>query len=117
MTTEEVKFATHGVLSAATGRLMGDIGDLYAVISHLIGRPAYTHELGFYGDCAAAVLRQHHPDLPASATQENWQQVKADAIARFGETMTLAPELAGVLADNENAVSTLFKMIDGAKAP
>ena len=37
-----MKFPTHAVLSVSSGKLMGDIGGLYSVISFLIGRDAFT---------------------------------------------------------------------------
>lgn len=104
-------FPTHGVLSATTGRLMGDIGGLYEVGSYLLGRPIFTHELGYYCKPMAERLAAAHPELPTHATKENWQAVRDAFIAEHGETFALNPSLAGSLSDDENAISTLARMV------
>lgn len=38
-------FPTVVVVSVVTGRLLCPIGDLYDVLSHLVGRPVFTHEI------------------------------------------------------------------------
>jgi hypothetical protein len=109
------KFATHGVLSASTGILMGDIGDLYKVVSHLLGRSAYTHELSHYGKRVADALLICHPELPDDAPDGTWQKVRDDFIAKWGSEMELDPALDAVLADDKNPVETLRDMGFGGK--
>lgn len=104
------KFETHGVLSATTGRLMGDIGALYAVASYLLDRSAYTHELAHYAGAMKSALLLAHPELPDDATQENWQTVRDEFIAKRGDMMELDPSLKGVLADDKDPITTLREM-------
>jgi len=104
------KFATHAVLSASTGILMGDIGDLYEVAAFLVGRPVFTHELPHYGERIAAALHICHPSLPENAPNGTWQKVRDDFIAEHGEEFELNPCLDAVLADDKNPVETLKEM-------
>ncbi|ALF02078.1 MULTISPECIES: DUF7736 domain-containing protein [Salipiger] len=106
----QMPFETHGVLSATTGILMGDILALYHVVSYLLDRPAYTHELVHYGKGVRAALLTCHPELPSEATSENWKQVRDREIQKWGDTMELDPALKGVLADDKDPVSTLREM-------
>ena len=39
------RFLTVDVLSTTTGRLLGKIDGVYEVVSYLVGRDVYTHEL------------------------------------------------------------------------
>ena len=39
------------IVTAYTGKLIGDIGALYEYLTELFGRPVYTHELpGLWGE-------------------------------------------------------------------
>lgn len=106
-------FPTHGVLSATTGILMGDIGAVYEVASYLLGRPAYTHELPLYGDRIKAAILAAHPEVPGDATSENWQKVRYAFVAEHGETFDLDENLRDVLADDRDAISTAIEMMGG----
>lgn len=108
-------FPTHGILSTSTGILMGDIGGVYEVVSYLLERPAFTHELAHYGRQAAEALQICHPELPATATTENWQEVRDSFIAEWGETRELDPALKGLIADDKNPAETLRAMGFGGK--
>lgn len=44
MATER-EFPTAGVMSTVTGRLMGDIGDVYQVLNWMTGESVYTHQI------------------------------------------------------------------------
>lgn len=105
-----VTVETHGLLSATTGILMGDIGAVYAVASYLLDRPAYTHELAFYADKMRRALTAVYPDLPIDATAGNWQQIRDDYVERYGSTITLDPALKGVIADDKDPITTLREM-------
>lgn len=106
----DTTFETHGILSATTGILMGDIGALYAVASFLLDRPAFTHELAHYGDAMRNALVTAHPELPTEATGENWQQVRDAFVATHGATFALHQSLKGVLADEKDPITTLREM-------
>ena len=103
-------FKTHGILSASTGVLMGDIGALYEVASYLLGRPAFTHELAHYGNAMAKALIIFHPELPDDVDGRGWEAVRDQHIEKWGQSMTLDPALAGVLADDKNPIETLREM-------
>lgn len=110
-------FQTHGVLSAATDILMGDIGALYDVGTFLLGRSIYTHELSFYGAGMRAALKAAVPGIPEGVTSENWQEARDAFIAWHGETMALPNELAGCLADGSDAISSLDAMLSAKGTP
>ena len=104
------EFETHGILSVTTGILMGDIGAVYAVASHLLDRSAYTHELALYSKQMCKALTICHPELPAEATPENWKQVLDTFTAKHGKTFQLDGALKGVLADDKDPITTLREM-------
>lgn len=105
-----MKFATHGVLSASTGILMGDIGDLYKVASYLLGRGAFTHELAHYAGQMQKALLACHPELPDDAPNGTWQKVRGDFISEHGEEFELNEALKDVLADDKDPITTLREM-------
>lgn len=111
-------FPTHAVLSACTGKLMGDIGDLYKVMSYMLGRDAYTHELSHYGKQAAAALRHAHPELPGDADfdhvdRDNVLDVRAEWETKLGVTLDLDASLSKCLADDKTALETLNEIAPG----
>jgi hypothetical protein len=108
-----IKFETHGVLSASTGILMGDIGALYAVASYLLDRPAFssgTHELAYYGERMQKALVFCHPHLPSEAPDGTWMRVRDDFIVKNGSQMELDGALKGALADDKDPITTLREM-------
>ena len=100
---------------------MGDIGGVYKVMSFMLGRDAYTHELAHYGKAAAIALKAAHPTLPAAedfahVTGENYAGVLAEWEEKLGgETFELDDSLRDVLADSENAISILKTMAPNAE--
>ena len=106
------EFPTSGVLSVTTGILMGDIGDVYGIVSFPIGRPAFTHELGHYAERAKRAILSVHPGLPTAATSQDWQDVKDLAEAHFGKTFELDESLRDCLIDGKGPLSTLVEMMD-----
>lgn len=111
-------FATHAVLSTSTGRLMGDIGGVYQVMSFLLGRDAYTHELAHYGKQAAEALRHAHPELPGEddfehVNRENVLDVISEWEGKLGEQFDLDPSLKECLADDKDALETLAEIAPG----
>lgn len=108
-------FPTHAVLSTCTGRLMGDIGGVYQVMSYMLGRDAYTHELAHYGKQAAAALRYAHPELPGEddfdyVNGDNVHAVLAEWEIKLGQTMNLDSSLNECMADDRNAIDVLKEM-------
>lgn len=111
-----MRFDTHAVLGTTTGRPLGDIGGIYKVISFLIGRDAYTHDLAFYGKRAAAAVRAARPDLPGeddakNITVDNFQACLAAWERQFGTEIDLPDSLRDSLADDKNALETLTDIV------
>src|SRR5579863_3987153 len=95
---EAMKFPTHAVLGTSTGRLLGDIGGIYGVISFLIGRAAYTHDLALYGRKAEVALKAALPALPGPIdaehiTKENYRDCLATWEKQFGSEIDLPDSL------------------------
>ena len=115
-----MKFATDAVLGASTGRLLGDIGGIYKVLSFMIGRDAYTHDLAFYGRQASKALKAAVPDLPVEkdaehVTGENYRECLATWVKQFGPEIDLPDSLRDCLADDKSAMQTLTEMVDPKK--
>lgn len=113
-------FATVDVLSTTTGRLLGDIGGVYRVVSYLVGRDVFTHELVTYGRRAAAVIKSAVPAVP---TAEDAEHVSGDNFAAFrdswiqklGGEIDLPDSLRECLADDRNALDTLRDLVPAEK--
>ena len=88
-------FATEVIVSAATGYLFCELGDLYGILGFLIGLDIYTHEI----PKAVDVCREHIiAQLPWVAelnmeeyTEEEWQSWIAGVVARYGKRHKLEP--------------------------
>ena len=109
-------FDTDSVLTLTTGTIMTEtktgadvFGDALEVLSFLIGRTASNHEIGLYKEQITAVMRLQYPDIPLVAMEENWREVLADGLQRFGDQIKLDDDLAGTI----NAFDT---PIDGLRA-
>lgn len=111
-----MKFATADVLGTSTGRLLGDIGGIYKVVSFLIGRDAFTHDLAFYGRQASAALKAARPDLPVREDAEhvngdNYRDFLAGWEKKLGTEIDLPDSLRDCLADEKDAKETLTEMV------
>ena len=95
--TETRDFPLSGILGVTTGRLMGDIGELYEVLGFMTGGPVWTHELPAAARLAAPEIARQHPDLPTEADdigvtdQATAYAYLASAIEKYGATRTLTP--------------------------
>lgn len=101
---------TLGLLSITDGRLMGDIGTVYKVVSFFIGRDAYTHELPKYGRMIEPILVEKWPDL---AGDENtpWETVRDAALKKHGNAISVPDEWAGSLADGKGPIQNLTEAL------
>ena len=113
---KSMKFPTHAVLGTSTGRLLGDIGGIYQVISFMIGRDAYTHDLAYYGSQAEKAIKTARPDLPGhdDADDINAENYKVRLKAwekQFGAEIDLPESLRDCLADEKNAIETAVEMV------
>ena len=106
-----MKFATADVLGVSTGLLLGDIGGIFKVMSFMLGRDAFTHELAFYGRQASAALKAAIPAIPVEKdaehiTGQNYRVHLAEWQKQFGAEMDLPDSLRDCLADDRNAIDT-----------
>ena len=69
-------FPTRDVLSTITGRLMGETGGVYEVLSFMTGESVYTHQIPRICREAQPVLVAAHPELAAAI--EEAKQVNPD---------------------------------------
>ena len=100
------RLPTLGLCAIVDGRLMGDIGEVYEVISHFIGRPTYTHELPKYSRLAAAQIAAA---FPAMSGRENdpWQDVRAAVLAEYGASVDVPDEWAGSATDGKGPIANI----------
>lgn len=99
MQTKE--FATRDVLSTVTGRLMGDIGGVYEVLSWMAGESVFTHQLPRISREAQPVVVAAHPTLQQAideaeqVTQENYKEWRQTWEDRYGPTIAVPKFTAG----------------------
>lgn len=110
----ERPFTLGAVLSAMTGKLLTDLGEVYEILSWLTGRSIYTHEIG-------AAMRESHdaltdafPDLAAidvsSVNPETWRDLLAGWVEAHGPTRMVAPLGWNRLAE-QSPIDTLVEMM------
>lgn len=58
-------FPIADVLSVTTGRLHGEMGGIYQILSHMTGDTIHTHQIPRALKVCGPALRAIHPDLPA----------------------------------------------------
>lgn len=89
------EFKIEVVLSAVTGKLVCDIGEVYEVLNFLTGDNLYTHQLPRAGQvCRIPVFKQHPflKDIDLSAVNpENWQEVLNQIKAVYPNMIPLTP--------------------------
>ena len=104
------KLPTIGLLTIGDGRLMGDIGTVYKVVSFFIGRSAYTHELPKYGRLIEPILCAQWPDL-AGGENTPWEDVRDTALNKHGDEIDVPDEWFGSLADGKGPVQNLTEAL------
>lgn len=88
-------FPISAVLSVVTGRLMGDIGEVYEVLNFMTGESLFTHQLPRVSREAAPVIIARHPSLQAAVdeaeqvTPENYREWLTRWRDRYGEAMAV----------------------------
>lgn len=93
MTTKE--FPTSTVLSVVTGRLMGDIGDVYKILDWMTGESLFSHQLPRVADEAKPVILAMHPRLKSAVdesgqvTKRNWRVWLKVWEERFGPSIAV----------------------------
>lgn len=110
------RFLTVDVLSTTTGRLLGKIDGVYEVVSYLVGRDVYTHELLTYGAPAAAAIKAAIPGVPTKADAAhvngmNFASFRDEWILRLGGYIDLPDSLRECLADDRGPLSTLRDLV------
>ena len=112
--TETKSFPTPAVLSAITGMLICDIGNVYEVLQWMTDGPVWTHQLPRIGREAEPVLLAAHPSLAeaiAEAQQinpDNWETWRDRWIERYGPTL----EVPKFTADQHEAIDPLSELAE-----
>lgn len=90
-----VKFKTTAVLSVYGGKLICEFGDVMHLMSHLISRPIFTHEMPSFADVCSEELRGQFPFLAdyddSSVNAENWKEWADRHNALYGEELEVMP--------------------------
>ena len=105
---------TLGLLSIADGRLMGDIGDVYEVISLFIGRPAYTHELPMFADKLRPLIISRFPNM-AGHKAKPWAEVRDATVALYGATVEVPDDWAGAAKEDRGPIETIVEAVARAR--
>lgn len=113
---ETKAFPTQDVLSAITGRLVGEIGGVYEVLGWMAGESLFTHQLPRVGREATPVAVAHNPAI-AQAVEEaeqvnttNWREWRAMWLKRYGPTLTV-PRLNADQHERIDALSELAEKV------
>lgn len=108
------EFRITEVASALTGMLLCPIGDLYGILSYMVGRSVFTHEIPEACRLAGPAIIEQHPALDgldlSHVTRENWRDEAAILEARFGATLALRPLGWNRIADAD-PVDTLIELV------
>lgn len=94
--TDTKEFPTMSVVSAYTGFLLCDIGDIYEVLDYVLGRSHFTHQLPAAVDEARPHMDTLHPWLKTIKMPKGnlpaMEMIAIDIIAKHGTTLTLTPK-------------------------
>ena len=113
-------FATVDVLSAITGRLMGDIGGVYQVLNWMTGESVFTHQIPRISREAGPVILALHPQLGQAieeaehATPENYKQWLATWENRYGPEIAV-PKFTADTHERIDPLSELSEKVDPDK--
>lgn len=92
---ETKDFPTSGVLSTITGRLMGDIGEVYEVLNWMTGESVFTHQIPRISREAQPVIIAAHPQLAAAISEaeqvnpDNFRTWLKTWVERYGATISV----------------------------
>lgn len=111
-----MKFATCDVCSVSTGFLFGKMDGVYKVMSYLIGRPAFTHDLLAYAKPARELLEKSVPGIPtrdeaAGTDKSNYVERLKAFEARLGSHVELPETMAGALDDGRDVMDTMADVL------
>lgn len=107
-----MKFKTCDVCSVSTGFLFGKIDGVYEIMSFLIGRPAFTHDLVVYSKAAREALEKAVEGIPTRDDAEgtdknNYAERLAVFEAKLGAEVDLPDDLGGSIADGRGVMETM----------
>lgn len=111
---ETKEFPTVAVLSAVTGRLVSDIGDMCMVLNWMTGEPVFTHQIPRVGREARPVLLKLHPTLAQALEEseqvnpENWEHWRDLWLDRYGPIMTV-PKMT---ADDHERIDPISELAE-----
>ena len=111
-----MKFNTCDVCSVSTGFLFGKMEGVYRVMSFLVGRDVFTHELVAYAKTAreklsAAVVGLPTRDEVSGTNKDNYADRLNSFEARLGLQIDIPDELAGSLSDGRGVMDTLADVL------
>jgi hypothetical protein len=99
--SETKEFSTAAVLSAITGVLVCEFGDVHQVAEFMAGGPVWTHQLPRVSLEAQSVMERRDPRITeavresADITPENYLTYRDMWVDRFGPMMTVPRMNAG----------------------
>ncbi len=118
MLTKE--FPTRDVMSVITGRLVSEIGGVYALLNWMAADNLFTHQLGRVSDEATAVILKLRPDLQRAiaegecVTPTNYEQWRDIWEGRYG-MMIAVPRMSDDEHKRINPVAELAEMVPADK--
>lgn len=90
MTAETKTLPTGAVLTITTDIVMVESFEgVHEAFEWVMGHPVWTHEMPRFGDAARERVLAQYPDIPTKATAQDFRQVYADAVARYGDTIEI----------------------------
>lgn len=109
-----MKFKTEVVISAFTGRLLTDIGDVYKILNYLVDDNLFTHQLPRAGRFVTPFILNQHPQLEEwsddGINTDNYKEYVEKAQKMFGEYLELEPVPKGVW-NHKNPIEEAEEMI------
>lgn len=109
-----VSVSTAALATLTTGIVMVEgfagVGEAAEAVT---GHPVWTHEMSAAAARAREVIPAQLPGFPVEATAENWREVLASTITRFGETVEID---RGTDTRTATPFATLADMIGEARS-
>lgn len=93
------------VLTVYVDKLLCPVDDLFAIVSGILGRDIFPHELpAAFRECRPWILA-HHPEFGSvdgtTVTPDNWESWLASQVAVLGPTRDIPPVRYSPLAEQD----------------
>ncbi len=84
-------FELEDILSVSTGRLISEMAGIYKVMSHLVGRDLYTHELPAHAEQCKEEIKRQVPalDSPEMMLAEGKLSLMLDSIGEVDKPLLI----------------------------